>query len=263
MTDSIRPVSGSALNTDVQNYWEAETCGTGETVTAGLEKHSPEWFRAVEDGRYRDEPYIHAVAQFTRHRGKDILEIGVGAGTDHLQWARASCICHGVDLTLAGIDTTTRHLALHGLSSDLRHIDAERLPFDDASMDIVYSWGVIHHSEKPEAIIAEVRRVLKPGGRFIGMLYNRRSVAVARLWLQHGLLAGKPWRSFSDIAWNHIESIGTKVYTVDEVEALFSAFSTVRAWPIVTHSDEHRLPRWIGRWLPAEAGFFIAIHADL
>ena len=100
------------LNIQVQNYWEQETCGTGDEGAGDFEKHSPEWFRQVEENRYQLEPYIHSVAQFTRHRGKKILEIGVGAGTDHLQWARAGCKCHGVDLTAAAIVTAGKHLAL-------------------------------------------------------------------------------------------------------------------------------------------------------
>jgi ubiquinone/menaquinone biosynthesis C-methylase UbiE len=248
------------LNIQVQNYWEQETCGTGDEVAGDFEKNSPEWFRQVEENRYQLEPYIHSVAQFTRHRGKKILEIGVGAGTDHLQWARAGCKCHGVDLTAAAIVTAGKHLALYGLKSDLRHIDAEILPFKDASLDLVYSWGVIHHSEKPERIIAEIHRVLKPGGKFVGMLYNRYSVAVAKLWFRHGLLAGKPWRSFDDIAWNHIESIGTKVYTIKDIEALFGDYTNVRAWSILCHSDTHRLPIWISQWLPDRWGFFSPIQ---
>jgi len=249
------------LNTKVQNYWEQETCGTGDEVVGDFKKHSPEWFRQVEENRYQLEPYIHSVAQFTRYRGKKILEIGVGAGTDHLQWARAGCECHGVDLTAAAIETAGKHLALYGLKSDLRHIDAEVLPFKDASLDLVYSWGVIHHSEKPERIIAEIHRVLKPGGIFVGMLYNRYSVAVAKLWFRHGLLAGKPWRSFDDIAWDHIESVGTKVYTVKDIEALFGSYANVRAWSILCHSDTHRLPSSLSQWLPDRWGFFSPIQA--
>ncbi len=250
------------LNSRVQDYWERKTCGTGGEHTGDLEKHSPEWFRRIEESRYRLEPYIHSVAQFTRHRGKKILEIGVGAGTDHLQWARAGCECHGVDLTAAAVETAGKHLALYGLQSDLRHIDAEVLPFADDSLDLVYSWGVIHHSEKPQRIVAEIYRVLKPGGKFVGMIYNRRSVAVAKLWLRHGLLAGKPWRSFNDIAWNHIESIGTKVYTIKEIEALFGSYADVRVWSILCHSDTHRLPRGLSQWLPDRWGFFNAIQAS-
>ncbi len=119
---------------------------------------------------------------------------------------------------------------------------------------------MIHHSEKPQRIIDEIHRVLKPGGTFVGMLYNRRSVAVARLWLRHGLLAGKPWRSFDDIAWNHIESVGTKVYSIKEIEALFEAYSGVRAWSILCHSDTHRLPALLTQWLPDRWGFFSAVE---
>lgn len=249
------------LNSQVQDYWEQETCGTGSEYAGNFEKHSPEWFAQVEESRYQLEPYIHSVAQFTRHHGKKILEIGVGAGTDHLQWARAGCECHGVDLTAAAIETAGKHLALYGFKSDLRHIDAEVLPFEDESLDLVYSWGVIHHSEKPERIIAEIHRVLKPGGKFVGMLYNRYSIAVAKLWLQNGLMAGKPWRSFDDIAWNHIESVGTKVYTNAELEALFAGFSNARAWSILCHSDTHRLPQFLTQWLPDKWGFFSPLQA--
>ena len=95
------------------------------------------------------------------------------------------------------------------------------------------------------------------------MLYNRRSVAMARLWVQHALLKGRPFRSLRDIGWHHIESIGTKVYSDAEIQGLFQAFSAVRTIPIFTHSDKHRLPKWIARWVPDDYGFFIAIQADV
>ncbi len=250
-----------SLTDQVQDYWQRETCGTGDEVTGGLERLSREWFERIEETRYRLEPFIHAVAQFTRHHGKTILEVGVGAGTDHLQWARAGCDCHGVDLTESAIETTRRHLAIHGFESNLRRLDAEALPFDDATFDLVYSWGVIHHSEDPEKIVGEIHRVLKPGGLFIGMMYNRHSIAVARLWVRHGLLGGRPWRTFRDIAWHHVESAGTKAYTRSELAALFKAFARCETWPLLTHSDTHRLPAWLTGIIPSRWGFFTAIHA--
>jgi 2-polyprenyl-3-methyl-5-hydroxy-6-metoxy-1,4-benzoquinol methylase len=84
--------------------------------------------------------------------------------------ASAGELCHGVDLTGAAIETTCAHLAAYGLSSDLRRIDAETLPFPDVSFDVVYSWGVIHHAERSERIIVEIRRFLRPGGVFLGMM---------------------------------------------------------------------------------------------
>ena len=250
-----------SINPEVRSYWEQEPCGTDRAVVGDQSARSPEWFASVESFRYEVEPFIHAVAQFTRHRGKRILEVGVGAGTDHLQWARAGCDCHGVDLTDAGIATTRAHLAVHGLTSNLQRVDAEVLPFPDASFDLVYSWGVIHHSQHPERIIAEIHRVLKPGGVFIGMLYGRRSVTVLHVWIRHALKKGRPFRSFADVVWNHVESIGTKAYTEPELRDLFGAFTPVRTTPLLTINDRAGFPRWLSQFFPARWGWFIAIHA--
>src|SRR5688572_26194570 len=136
-----------ALNDEVRDFWERQPCGTDPRLVGALQPLTREWFEAVERYRYDVEPMIHAVAQFTRHHGKRVLEVGVGAGTDHLQWARAGALLTGVDLTDAAIETTRARLAAYGFSSDLRRVDAETLPFPDDSYDVVYSWGVIHHSE--------------------------------------------------------------------------------------------------------------------
>jgi len=251
-----------ALNDEVRSYWEQEACGTQKVVVGEIEKFSREWFESVESYRYHVEPFIHSVAQFTRHHGKKLLEVGVGAGTDHLQWARAGLDCHGVDLTDEAIETTRRRLELYGLSSHLQRIDAETLPFEDNSFDVVYSWGVIHHSDQPEKIIVEIHRVLKTGGTFIGMMYGKYSLASLKMWITYALLKGKPWRSFANVIWNHMESIGTKAYTVPELKSLFSAFSQFEGVPITTPAELNNLPKWIGRFIPSSWGFFIAINAQ-
>jgi len=251
-----------ALNDEVKSYWEQEACGTQKVVVGKIEKFSREWYEKIEDHRYNVEPFIHSVAQFTRHHGKKLLEIGVGAGTDHLQWARAGLDCHGVDLTDEAIETTRRRLEIYELSSNLKRIDAESLPFEDNSFDIVYSWGVIHHSERPDRIIAEIHRVLKKGGVFIGMMYGRYSLASLKMWVSYALLKGKPWRSFSDVIWKHMESKGTKAYTVPELRKLFSPFDHFEGKPITTPAELVNLPKWIGRFIPSSWGFFIAIKAQ-
>ena len=251
----------SDLNAQVRAFWERQPCGTGPEVTGPLEPGSRAWFDQVEERRYEMEPFIHAVAQFTRHREKRILEVGVGAGTDHLQWARAGAECWGVDLTEAAVETTRRRLALYGLTSSLSRLDAEALPFADGFFDLVWSWGVIHHAEHPETIIREIHRVLKPGGEFRGMMYKRWSAAALKEWTKHALLAGRPFRSLSDVLWHHFESIGTKAYTLAEIRGLFRPFKEVRAWPLVTPYDRQHLPGWLGRRLPDSLGSFIAIHA--
>ena len=252
---------GLALNDRVRGFWEKQPCGTEATVVGETSKLSRAWFERVEAFRYQQEPFIHSVAQFTRHHSKRILEVGVGAGTDHLQWARAGAICHGVDLTDAAIETTRARLATYGFDSDLRRVDAETLPFDDNRFDVVYSWGVIHHSEKPENIVAEIYRVLRPGGVFLGMMYNRRSYAVFKWWVKHALLRGRPWRSFADVIWHHMESEGTKAYTTTELHSMFRAFHEFRPQPIVTKDELKPWPRWLSQFFPARWGFFVALQA--
>jgi ubiquinone/menaquinone biosynthesis C-methylase UbiE len=253
--------STQPFNAQVRDFWEREPCGTGELVTGSQPRLTREWFEQVEEHRYRVEPFIHSIAQFTRHHGRRILEVGVGAGTDHLQWARAGTDLHGVDLTDAAIETTRARLAIYGLSSKLRRVDAEILPFPDGSFDVVYSWGVIHHSADPERIVGEILRVLRPGGQFIGMLYGRHSVVAFQNWVRFALLTGKPWRTFRDVIWHHMESIGTKCYTVPELRRMFAAFSDVRLQPMITSYDCQRIPRLIHRFLPDDWGWFIAVTA--
>jgi ubiquinone/menaquinone biosynthesis C-methylase UbiE len=249
------------LNDQVRSFWEREACGSGAAIVGDLEPLTREWFERIEAHRYRVEPFIHSIAQFSRHRGKKILEVGVGAGTDHLQWARAGAECHGVDLTEAAIETTRARFALYGLETRLQRLDAERLPFPDETFDLVYSWGVIHHSERPETIVGEVRRVLKPGGLFVGMMYGRRSPFAFKLWVKHALLAGKPWLGFADVIWDKVESVGTKAYTVAELKAMFSAFAGFEAIPLITTYDTDHWPRWLSQFFPDAWGWFIGIRA--
>ncbi len=250
-----------SINSLVRGYWEDGACGTDADIVGTTANQSREWFERIEQHRYTVEPYIHSVAQFTLYHGKKVLEVGVGAGTDHLQWARAGAQCFGVDLTDEAIETTTAHLALHGFESNLQRVDAETLPFEDDTFDVVYSWGVIHHSDAPERIISEIHRVLKPGGRFIGMMYGRYSLATLRVWTKNALLKGKPWRSFSDVLYHHVESLGTKAYTVRELAKMFSKFRTVSARKIITYYDKKGLPSFISRILPDDMGWFVALRS--
>jgi SAM-dependent methyltransferase len=120
-----------------------------------------------------------------------------------------------------------RRLGLFGLASDLAVADAELLPFDDDSFDLVYSWGVLHHSPDTRRAIDEAFRVLRPGGKAKIMIYHSRSIVGYLLWLRYALLAGRPGRSLSDIYAHHLESPGTQAFTVPEATALTSRFAQV------------------------------------
>jgi hypothetical protein len=92
------------------------------------------------------------------------------------------------------------------------------------------------------------------------MIYGRRSVLTFKLWVRHALLKGRPWRSPSDVVWHHVESIGTKAYTVAEARALFASFAEVEAKPVLTTYDTALFPGWIARFFPDDWGWFITLR---
>jgi len=211
------------LKEELREFWNAQTCGTS---TIDKEKYSLEYFEEIEEYRYELQPEIFNFAQFTRFHGKKLLEVGVGAGTDFIQWIRAGAECYGVDLTPESIEHVQRRLHLYGLEcKDLRVADAESLPYVDNFFDIVYSFGVIHHSPNTIKALEEIIRVLKPGGKAKIMIYNRHSLMAYFFWIRHALLKFKPWKSISWVLWHHMESLGTKGYTISEMNTILSKYN--------------------------------------
>lgn len=218
---------------DVRDFWDQASCGE-KLYLEGLDV---EGFRQQAETRYELEPFIIPFADFEAARGKGVLEIGVGLGADHQRFAQAGARLTGIDLTERAVEHTRRRFELFGLKSDLRVADAESLPFADESFDWVYSWGVLHHSPDTARAIDEVWRVLRRRGRARVMIYHKHSLVGYMLWLRYGLLAGKPWRSLSDIYAHYLESPGTKAYTVDEARTLFRKFAAVKISTVLTHGD--------------------------
>src|SRR5262249_47449707 len=153
----------------VRSYWESSPCGD---KLATAERGSPAYFAELEEIRYRKEPFIPGFAEFDRWRGSRVLEIGVGLGTGFVRFARADASLVGIDLTEAAVELVRRRLDIEGLAADLCVADAEALPFSDESFDLVYSWGVLHHTPNITAALGEVHRVLAPGGQVRIMLYS-------------------------------------------------------------------------------------------
>lgn len=259
----------------VRDFWNAASCGE-QLYLAGTEAHA---YAAQSRRRYELEPYIAEFAAFEQARGKRVLEIGVGLGADHQRFAEAGALLHGIDLTPRAIENTRRRLELNGLASALSVGDAENLDFPDRSFDIVYSWGVLHHSPDTPRAIREVLRVLRPGGTARIMIYHTWSMVGLMLWVRYGLMRLRPWTSMRTIYARHLESPGTKAYTVTEATELMRGFDGVRIRTVLTHGDllaseagqRHRgialafakaiWPRWIIRTLLPGAGLFMLIEA--
>jgi ubiquinone/menaquinone biosynthesis C-methylase UbiE len=245
------------LKERVRAYWQAEPCGTSTTAA---DPGTTEFYAEVERRRYELEPFITGFAEFERWRGKRVLEVGVGLGTDFVRFARAGAEATGVDLTEAAVESVRERLALEDLSADLRVADAEDLPFAEGEFDLVYSWGVLHHTPDTQRALAEVRRVVKPGGEGKVMLYSRRSWVALGVWLRHGLLRGAPQKTPTELLARWMESPGTKAYTQAELDELFAGFSDVSYERFVTPYDR-RVGGPLAAKLPSRFGWFVGITA--
>lgn len=212
------------LKEEVREFWNRLSC---DTQVASSPKFSLEYFEEIESFRYQDQPFIQAFAQFARYRGKRVLEVGFGAGTDFIQWLRAGARASGIDLTPEALENLTHRVEAYQLPApeQIMVADAEQLPFPSDSFDLGYSFGVLHHSPNTEKAIAELVRVVRPGGEIKIMLYNRHSIYVFNQWVKCALLRGKPWQSLKSILWHHIESVGTKGYTRGELREMLAQLS--------------------------------------
>jgi len=217
----------------VQEFWEQSSCGEelylGSLDQDGYARHARQ--------RYELEPYIEKFAAFPAAQGKEVLEVGVGLGADHQKFAEAGALLYGIDLTERAVSHVQRRFGLLNLNSRLLSADAESLPFKDSAFDIVYSWGVIHHSPNTPKAVAEIHRVLRNGGTARVMIYHTWSLVGYMLWIRYALLRFRPWMTLAEVYSRYLESPGTKAYSVQEAERMFALFTSVDVRTVLTHGD--------------------------
>ena len=155
--------------------WSWDTNQPGFKFTSA-EPGTPAFYEDVEQHQYALEPHIRDVVRFERFQGRDVLEAGCGIGTDGVQFARAGARYTVSDFSEVGLSLARRRFELEGLPGSFVHGSITALPFPDESFDVVYSHGVIHHVEDTERAVAEFRRVLRPGGTVLAMVYHRGSL---------------------------------------------------------------------------------------
>lgn len=158
---------------DVRAFWDAHPCGRDFVdVPFG----TPEFFEAFRAYRYRTEWHLDELVPFEEFAGRKVLEVGCGLGADGSRFAAAGADYTGIDLTPAAVAAARRHFEVLGLSGAFLIQNAQRMDaLADASFDAVYSHGVLHHTPDLDGALAEVARVLRPGGRLILMVYHRAS----------------------------------------------------------------------------------------
>lgn len=265
----------------VQTFWDLRPCNV---------RHSPreigtrEYFDEVEARKYFVEPHIPTFAQFERWRGKRVLEIGCGIGTDTLNFARHGARVTAVDLSPVSLSIARRRAQVFHLDNSISfyRADAEELArwIPPEPFDLVYSFGVIHHTPCPDHVLDQVRNYTRPGATFKAMIYHRLSWKALSILLNYG--HGKFWRLEELIAKHSEAQTGcpiTYTYTRREARDLFERHGfrvldiridhifPYRVDKYVRYGYEKEwyfrvLPYPIFRWLERHLGWHLCVTAE-
>jgi len=202
-------------NAEIGRYWNHRLHDLA-IVTQPI--GSPGFFAELDAYRYDKLRYLPQQIDFEAYRGKRLLEVGCGVGTDLVRFARAGAIVTGIDLAPAAIDLARRNFGQCDLAADLQVMDGEAMSFADGSFDVVYAHGVLQYTGDACRMAAEINRVLAPGGTAIVMLYNRYS------WLN-------ALSKLMKVELEHADAPILKKYSMGEMKALLRAFTKVRIVP--------------------------------
>lgn len=200
----------------IETFWNDNLCGN-HFVNAPYP--SREFFEEYRTFRYKKTHHLNSYIDWASAKGRDVLEVGLGIGADGTRWAKHASTYTGVDLTDEAVHATNKHLQLLGLDKTGKAVkgNAEKLQFDDAQFDIVYSHGVLHHTDNIKITFNEINRVLKKDGQFIVMLYAKQSFNYwlrIQVWFRVRFLIALILNLFninqSDLWKNHVRNFKKK-----------------------------------------------------
>ena len=242
----------------VQNYWNARPCNI---------RHSPspvgtrQYFDEVEARKYFVEPHIPLFAEFAKWKGKKVLEIGCGLGTDTINFARAGAQVTAVDLSTESLALAKKRAEVFGLDNiTFYQSNAEQLsdyvPVE--RYDLVYSFGVIHHTPHPERVIEQIHKYMDKDSIFKIMVYYRTSWKVFWMRLKYGKKQGE---TLDELIARYSEAeTGCPVtysYTNETVKAFLKGFEIIDTK--IDHIFPYSIPEyrnyqfkkvWYFRYLP-------------
>lgn len=242
--------TGDIYKDEAQKQWDENPCGS--QYARESQGHTLDWFLEVERYRYNDyAPWMSKLMEFSEHAGEQVLEIGGGLGTDLAQFAKHGA--HVTDLDLSGghLALAQENFKLRGLQGRFIHHEADHLPFDTSTFDLVYSNGVLHHIPNTQQVVRNIFEVLKPGGKAIVMVYAENSLHYwVRLVGGIGLFGNELHQySMGHIMSRHVELSETdamplvKVYTKKRLEQMFDDFMDIKIHKCQLTLPE--LPYWL------------------
>lgn len=265
-----------------RTWWEGNPMTYDWHGKNSTEPHSRKWFDEIDRSFVAASfPYLSSHRPFDRIMpetlaGKRVLEIGCGMGLHTEELVTRGAEVTAIDLTESAVRATKARLAYKGLTARVQETDAEDLPFDDGEFDLVWSWGVIHHSAHTGRIVRQIARVLAPDGETRVMVYNRESLIARLLLCRHYLLGAEfRHRTPDEVLWAHTDGYLARYYHPEQLEDMFLGFfTTAQVTVLGQDADVVPLParlrsaplHWLGddrrRAAAGRRGFFLFVTAQ-
>jgi UDPglucose 6-dehydrogenase len=198
---------------EVYNFWNERPCNIRHS---NKEIGTKEYFEEVSKRKYIVEPHIINFANFKEYNGKDVLEVGCGIGTAAQSFIENGANYTGIDLSDRSIEIAKQRLNIFNLNGTLFQANIEELNnIENKEFDLIYSFGVLHHTPNIEIAMRNIFKMLKVGGEFKLMLYAKNSLK--NFEIQDGLDQYE--------AQNGVPI--ANVYTNDEIHSILKDFKNI------------------------------------
>jgi SAM-dependent methyltransferase len=204
-----------ATSAAVRKYWNTHI---HDLEISSQPAGSRGFFMDLDHYHFEKLHHLLRLVDFTAWAGRAVLDVGCGAGVEVVRFARGGARIVGLDVAESAAALTRQNLVQQGLAGGVTTADAEGLPFRDDTFDFVYAHGVVQYASDDRRVVAECRRVLKPGGLALFQVYNRVS------WL-HVL------SKVMKVPLEHEDAPVLRRYSIGEFRSLCGGFASIEIVP--------------------------------
>ena len=215
---------------EVKIYWNNRPCNIKHSKK---EINTIEYFNEVEAKKYFVEPHIYKLADFQKWKGKKVLELGCGIGTDSINFARCGADLTVVDISDVSLDICKKRFELFGLNARFFNMNIEEINFENEKFDLIYSFGVIHHTVEPSNVIKKVENLLKDDGEFRFMVYSKISYKLFWVMMEHEIKdINKGFEKLKKESEAQTNCPITHLYSFDDIrnKLLTDKFEIINMW---------------------------------
>jgi ubiquinone/menaquinone biosynthesis C-methylase UbiE len=264
----------------VKEYWDRRPCNIRHS---NAPVGTAQFFCDVEAKKYYVEGHIFDFADFKKWKGKKILEIGCGLGTETINFARAGAQVTAVDMSDESLEIAKKRAKVFGLDKRITFYQGNAEKLDEIiptqKFDMVWSFGVVHHTPNPENVIKCIKEFMSPSTELRMMVYNKWSWKVFWILVKYG--KGRFWDIDKYVAQNSEAQFGSPVtytYSKQSVKKLLEGFNIEEIkiehiFPYkIPEYKKHKyvfvwyfrcLPTWLFKWLEKRLGWHMCVKAKL